>query len=153
MLVGSSNRFDRRRRRCGGFSLVEVTISLGIIAIVVVGMVDGYRLAGYRTEWSAYSTAGQALALQQIEQIRAAKWDTQQDPIVDDTANVPTTSWAMLDMPVSGTNAVYATNFVSVADISVGNGVSFKQIQVDTVWPWRGRLFTNTLVTFRAPDR
>jgi type II secretory pathway pseudopilin PulG len=136
-----------------GFSLVEVAMSLMIVGIVMIGLVDGYRTSSRRAEWSAYSLAAQAMALQQIEQVRAAKWDTMAEPVVDETVNVPTVSSAILDMPISGTNAVMVTNYVVISSISVGGGITFKQIRVDTVWPWFGKYFTNTLATFRAPDR
>jgi prepilin-type N-terminal cleavage/methylation domain-containing protein len=142
-----------RIRSTSGFSLIEVAMSLMIVGIVMIGLVDGYRMSSRRAEWSAYSLAAQALALQQIEQVRAAKWDTMADPVVDETLSVPTVSSAVLDMPISGTNAVMATNYVTISSISVGGGITFKQVRVDTVWPWFGRYFTNTLATFRAPDR
>jgi prepilin-type N-terminal cleavage/methylation domain-containing protein len=142
-----------RIRSTSGFSLIEVAMSLMIVGIVMIGLVDGYRMSSRRAEWSAYSLAAQAFALQQIEQVRAAKWDTMAEPVVDETLSVPTVSSAVLDMPISGTNAVMATNYVTINSISVGGGITFKQVRVDTVWPWFGLYFTNTLATFRAPDR
>lgn len=48
-----------------------------------------------------------------------------------------TTSAAIMDLPVSGTNYVWATNYVSIKVItnSINPPVSFYMVRVDTVWP------------------
>ena len=46
----------------------------------------------------------------------------------------------------------YATNYTTVSDISVDPPL--RMIQVDCVWRFMGgRLFTNTVITYRAPDQ
>lgn len=147
------NTTTRRRRLAGGFSLIEVVIALAILGLVFLGLVDGYRLSARRAEWSAYSLAAQALNMQQMEQIRAAKWDTVENPVVDETTQVPTTSWATLDLPISGTNVIRATNYVTVTPVAMGGGLTVKFVRVDTVWPWFDTYVTNSAATFRAPDR
>jgi hypothetical protein len=126
-----------------------------IIGLMTIGIVNGYSMAAKRAEWSGYSLAAQALSIQQIEQIRCARWDTQEIPAIDDTTNVLLTSVMTLDVPVIGTNTIVATNYVSVSSItiSVNPAITMKMIRVDTVWPWFDKYFTNTLATFRAPDR
>ena len=68
------------RRRSGrpsqGFTLAEVVISLAIVAMVMGGVLYGYVMTATRAEWSAYSQAAHSVAMQGIEQARAAKWDT-----------------------------------------------------------------------------
>ncbi len=130
-------------------------MSLMIIGVAVVGIINGYSMAAKRAEWSGYSLAAQALAIQQIEQIRSARWDTQETPVIDNTTNVPLTSVATMDIPIIGTNTIAATNYVSVTTIvvSVTPPVTMKMVRVDTVWPWFDQYFTNSIATFRAPDR
>jgi len=126
---------------------------MGIIMGVVV---HGYVSATDRAEWSAYSLAAQSVANQGIEQVRAAKWDLQKSPIIDDLGETNFTQVERLDVPASG-NPVYATNYVSV--ITVSTYPQLRQLRADCVWSLSSRRksisgpFTNTAVTLRAPDQ
>jgi hypothetical protein len=104
-------------------------------------------------EWSSYSLAAQSLAIEGLEMARAAQWNPLGNPPVDElvSANFPVRV-AIMDIPVSGDNIVYATNWTTIATISTTPAL--KLIRVDTVWsfPRRG-LFTNTIATYRAPDQ
>jgi Tfp pilus assembly protein PilV len=62
-------------RGAGGFSLVEVVISVCIITLVFAGIIQGNVQSAKRAEWSGYSLAASALANQQLEQCRSALWD------------------------------------------------------------------------------
>jgi hypothetical protein len=97
--------------------------------------------------------AAQALAIQQLEQARAAVWDGNQcqfTNLVKKTADI-------LDLPISGTNIVWATNYATVTNISLsGVPVSFYMVRVDTAWPfrWRGKVtyYTNSIADYYSPD-
>ena len=126
-------------------------MSLGILALVIQGVVYGYIASARRAEWSAHSLAAQSLASQGVEQARAAKWDPQVWPIVDELPPTNFMQVDVLDLPVSG-QPVYATNFISVQMLSTNPPV--RQIRTDCVWAFvTGRLFTNTVITLRAPDQ
>ena len=128
-------------------------ISAAIATIALASIIYGYVSAATRAEWSAYSLAANSIAMQKVEQFRAAKWDTQAYPAVDElqTTNFPV-DVEILDIPRSGTNIVYATNFTTLSAVSTNPPL--KQIRVDCVWRFMSRgLFTNTLVTYRAPDQ
>lgn len=141
-----------RRAASAGLTLTEVVVSLAIGGIVFSGLLTGYLHSARRAEWSAYHLAAHSLALQQLENVRAAKWDTQSSPPVDQlvAANFPETQ-DILDVPVAGTNLVLATTRVSITPVSSSPPV--KLIRVETVWPFGGRLFTNRIATYRAPDQ
>jgi hypothetical protein len=132
---------------------VEVIISLGIATLTISGSINGYLLSAYRAEWSAYSLAAHSLAMQRLEQVRAAKWDTAAYPAVDQVVPNnfrPLTN--ILDVPVSGSNIVYATSYTTVTNISANPPM--KLIRVDTVWSFMNRgTFTNTVTSYRAPDQ
>jgi Tfp pilus assembly protein PilV len=136
------------------FTLVEVMIAMSITVVSLAGVITGYIIATRQAEWSAYSLAAQSLATQRFEQTRAAKWDPRAWPAIDEltAANFPTVATNVLDMPVSGTNVAYATNFTTIADVSSG-GYPLKMVRVDCVWSFRQRLFTNTIAAYRAPDQ
>lgn len=129
-------------------------MSLAIITLVFVGTVNCHIQMGKRAEWSGYSIAAEAMAVQQLEQIRAAIWDTQRIPMVDQTTNFPARTALALDLPVMGTNTVYATNYTTVTTWTLSSNppTYLKAITVRTVWPLGGHYWTNSVTTYRSPD-
>ena len=141
------------RNHSGAFTLIEVVMATALAATTVGASVYAYVMAAQRSEWSAYALAAQSLAVQQLEQCRAAKWDPMAYPPVDElvSSNFPP-SVNILDIPISGTNIVRATNITTITVIS--QDPPLKQIRVDCRWPfYQGGHFTNTIVTYRAPDQ
>jgi len=141
------------RRGEQAFTLAEVVIASGIAALSLGSVIYGYVMSAQRAEWSAYSLAAQSLAMQKMEQFRAAKWDPNGFPPVDQlvASNFPT-EINILDIPISGSNVVFATNFATITQPSTNPPV--KMIRVFCVWNWRGqRNFTNSISTYRAPDQ
>lgn len=135
-----------------GFTLMESIIASSIAAMMFGGIVYGYIQSGRNAEWSAYSFAAQSMAMQRLEQTRACKWDPESTPAVDELVitNFPTVV-SILDVPMNGSNIVYATNFTTISTISTAP--QLRMIQVNTVWGFiNGRLYTNSIATFRAPD-
>jgi len=136
------------------FTLAEVVISAGLAALVLGGTMYGYVMSARRAEWSAYSLAAHSLAMQRMEQTRAAKWDPLGFPPVDNlvAANFPLVTTNIMDIPVIGTNYVYATNRTTITTISAAPPL--KMVRIDCTWafPKRGS-FTNTIVCYRAPDQ
>jgi type II secretory pathway pseudopilin PulG len=134
------------------FTLMESIIASSIAAMMFGGIVYGYIQSGRNAEWSAYSFAAQSMAMQRLEQTRACKWDPESTPSVDElvSSNFPTVV-SILDVPMSGSNYIYATNFTTISTISTAP--QLRMIKVDSVWGFiNGRLYTNSLATFRAPD-
>ncbi len=140
------------------FTLAEVVVSLAISTLLFSGVVLSYIQSAYRSEWTGYSLAAQALAIQQVEQARSAVWDPTQTPVKNELTNLITRTSSILDIPISGTNIVWATNYATVQSVAVENsvGASVYKIRVDTVWPFlRGnqiRYYTNTVVNYFAPE-
>jgi type II secretory pathway pseudopilin PulG len=155
-----------QRQRNRGFSLAEVVISVGIITLVFAGIIQGNVQSTKRAEWSGYALAAQNLANQQIEQARSALWDTSVGTNQLFSLNLLGTnisagvfrgySTNVLDLPISGTNAVMVTNFVWIRPITLATNVSVYMVQVDTVWPFhrfKGLCyFTNSAATYVAQD-
>ena len=141
-----------------GFTLAEVLISLAIAGLMFSGIITAYVQSSYRAEWSGYSLAAQALAIQQLEQTRAAAWDVNTQPVRNEITNVPTITASLLDIPVSGTNSIWATNYTTINSVAITNtvGASVYMVRVDTAWPfmWNGKrkYYTNTVADFFAPD-
>jgi prepilin-type N-terminal cleavage/methylation domain-containing protein len=144
-------------RSASGFTLVEVVIALVIMALLFAGIVYGFTQTSWRAEWSSYNLAAQNLALQGLEQARAAAWDPLAGTPVDQCtpANFPTTTSNILDVPISGTNITYATLTWTIT--TTNGNYPLKMIRVDCTWPFQTptgkKTFKNTVATFRAPNQ
>lgn len=134
-------------------TLAEVVMSMAIVALVSAGVIYGYVMASTRAEWSAYSLAAHSLAIQSLEQTRAAKWDPLGYPPTDElvASNFPTTV-SILDIPITGTNIVYATNITTITTVSTNPPL--KMIQATCLWPFRSSaVFSNSILSYRAADQ
>ena len=124
---------------------------MGVLAIVIQGVIYGYMDSSRRAEWNGHSLAAQSLASQGVEQARAAKWDPQAWPVVDELPPTNFVEIDTLDLPTAG-QPIYATNYISVTTLSLNPPL--RQIRADCAWNFLGRgSFTNTIITFRAPDQ
>jgi len=153
-----------------GFTLVEVLVSLGIVTLLFGGILSAYIQTSRRAEWAGYSLAAQAIGILQIEQARSGVWDYSINK--NELTNLNLLSWnynattkvgtgystTVLDLPVSGTNVVVATNFVTVKmlNLTASPSVQVQMVTVDTVWPFltlHGKcLFTNRTASYFGPD-
>lgn len=165
-----------RKERKAAFTLAEVVMCMAIITTLFAGIIMAYANANRRAKWSGYSLAAQALAIQQIEQARSARWDAY-DPSIYEITNIASSASSSnyynvtytnntltgysifkLNIPYSTTNYTYATNFFSDKLVSWEGDASIpmRLVRIDVVWPftWKNttRLFTNSLVTYCARD-
>jgi prepilin-type N-terminal cleavage/methylation domain-containing protein len=163
-------KIGTRSDRLRGFTLVEVMVSLGIATLLFGGIITSYIQSSRQAEWSGYSLAAQAIGVQQIEQARSGVWDFSISK--NELTNLNLRSWQynattkvgtgystnVLDLPISGTNVVMATNFVTVKMLSLTGlaNVQVQMVTVDTVWPFRTAhgmcLFTNRIANYFGPD-
>jgi type II secretory pathway pseudopilin PulG len=178
MLIQFS-QYGTRAVRAGSllaFTLAEVMISLVILALVISGVCYGYAEANRIAEWDSMSQAAQAFAIRGMEAARAAKFNpwvtwtnTTPDPggsqveLPPEATGQPSLVLTnVLDVPMSGNpqnnSAFYATNYVYVTwypDMSTETEPPILQIWSACVWtfPYTGKQFTNTIITFRGPDQ
>ncbi len=144
-------------QRIRGFTLTEIVISLAIASMAFAGVLYGYVMTADHAEWSSYSLAAHSIAMQGVEQARAAKWDPLAWQNGDELGVTNFRQVVTLDVPVRGGNAVLATNYVSVSTVSTAPPL--RQLRADCVWilgSRKGTLrgpFTNTVITLRAPDQ
>jgi type II secretory pathway pseudopilin PulG len=139
------------------FTLVECLISIAIIGMSIGGVIYGYTFACRQAEWTAYSLAAQSMAIQRMEQTRAATWDPRgsgKDDVI--SANFPVTN-IIMDLPQTGTNIPYCTNITTITRITTNN-IDMKLVKVEAIWffRWsnkRTSMHTNTIMTYRAPDQ
>jgi hypothetical protein len=92
--------------------------------------------------------------------VRSAKWDFWTYPITDylpvpgnvvgGTTNFPPQS-DIMDVPVSGA-PLYVTNYIKLIQISTSP--ELREVWSQCIWtfPLTKQSFTNTVITYRAPD-
>ncbi len=110
-------------------TLVEVVIALAITGLTVAGIVAGYIFCMTATVKAELIQAGNARAMERIEEARSAQWDTSAWPIVDQlvATNFPD-KVVSLDMPGSGSGGTSATiettisQIIEVFDIKLDKG-------------------------------
>jgi type II secretory pathway pseudopilin PulG len=138
------------------FTLVEVVVAVAVAAMGFAGIIFGYVQTTYRAEWSGYSLAAQSLAMQGIEQGRAAQWDPRAWPAVDEIGVTNFVQVEQLDVPRAGP-PVLATNYISITQVTAVPPL--RELRADCVWVMVGRggrprgPFTNTAITLRAADQ
>lgn len=131
---------------------METLVALGIAIVVAAAVVGGATTSLRSSEYTTFAVAAHASAVQRLEQARGMKWDAVTYPIVDElvASNFPPQA-VMLDVPGSGTNVLWGTNFTTISTISTNPWL--KLIRVDCVYrPDPGRLATNSIVSYRAAE-
>ncbi len=149
----------KSRDACAAFTLIEVMIGFFIFGLVTAGMIYGYVEANRIAEWSSQSLAAMSYASQGMEQMRSAQWSAEEfsTGTGGGTSDVLGPSFSTnqvdtLDIPTSGA-PIYVTNYMTSTQVSTNPPL--RQIISRVVWSFRltGQLFTNTMVTLRAPDQ
>ena len=136
-----------------GMTLIEVVIALAIAALGTVAIITGYLFTVTSAEKSALSLAANSRAMERIEEVRAAQWDTSLFPAADELSatNFPD-EVVILDASGASAAVTYGTNHVIISDIS--SSPPLRRIRVDCTWRfYKGNVFTNTIETCRAPDK
>ena len=144
-------RFEAARTQMG-MTLIEVLIALAIAGLGIGAVISGYFFTVTTAERSALSLAANAKALERVEQVRAAQWDTSLFPPLDEltSTNFPD-ELVILDSSGTSDALTYGTNHVVISDISASPPL--RRIRVDCTWKlYNGKVMTNTIETCRAPD-
>ena len=126
---------------------------MAIAGITISGIVVGYVFSAHQLEQAACSGAAEFMARQQMERVRAAKWDPLADPPVMElvASNFPVVI-STLDVPVAVNRPLYATNTTAISTVSADPPL--KMIRVDCVWSILSRgPFSNSITSYRAPDQ
>jgi prepilin-type N-terminal cleavage/methylation domain-containing protein len=133
-LVGNKPRVLR-----AAFTLVEMLISILLLALVMAGIVNGYAQANRMAEWSSMSLAAQSYALQGLEQVRSAKWDIGGYNTLTDFFPAPPNGTItnfppqqdIMDVPVTGA-PYYVTNYISLRQVSTAP--QLREVTSKCVW-------------------
>lgn len=143
----------RPRRLQAGMTLVEVVVAMAIAGLAIGGIINGYNFCTNSAQQAALYLTANARALEQIEEIRSAKWDTASWPAVDQlvVTNFPT---KVVTLDLSGSGGVITPATIQTEISQVSATPPLKRIRVDCIWQGRGgQWITNTIETCRAPDQ
>lgn len=162
MMIRPKQAAERRVRKA--FSLMEVLVCLALFGLVTAGIVYGYAQTNRSAEWSSMSLEAQSLALQSLEQARAAYWYSQSTSSTtgagtSDELPASTNTYIYTNsIPIPGSGqTIVVTNYLTVTAISINPPL--RQIISKCVWPFppttaaNVKWFTNSAATQRAPDR
>jgi type II secretory pathway pseudopilin PulG len=139
------------------FTLVEVVMSIAILALVMGGMIFGYVQTNHRTEWSSMSLDAQSFATEAIEQVRAAQWAVTGQSATNQLQLLPLSYTRTNTMLIPSTGRL--TNVVTTVTISTNlyanDNPAVRQLRADCVWYFPGRTnkFINSVITWRTRDR
>lgn len=133
-------------------TLIEVVVAMALAGMAVGGIVAGYSFCTASAEKASLTLAANARAMERIEEIRSAKWDTSSWPTVDQlvTTNFPKKE-VTLDLSGSGVGKTMAT--IQTEIVHVSTNPPLKSIRVNCIWSFKGDPITNTIETCRAPDQ
>jgi Tfp pilus assembly protein PilV len=133
-------------KKVRGFGIIEILLSLSLSLIGIAGTINGYLMSSQRVLFLSCSQAANSSAFQRIEETRAAMWDNEAWPPIDElvSSNFPP-QIVKLDIPTTKNNIFWATNIVTIKNLTP----NLKSITVDCVWQFQGiKIFTNTLDTY-----
>ncbi len=134
-------------------TLVEVMVALFITGLTVAGVITGYQFCLASTAKDSLYAAANARALERMEQVRSAKWDTAYYALVDQvTASNFPDEIVPLDLYAQSSNTNLATIKTQITPISTSPPL--RRIHVDCIWSLNGvQMITNSIETCRAPDQ
>jgi prepilin-type N-terminal cleavage/methylation domain-containing protein len=141
-----------RSQARAGMTLVEVMMALVITGLTVGGIVDGYIYCMTATTKDALYMAANARALERMEDARAAVWNTQSYPVVDqlNTTNFPD---LVVNLNKSGPDPAVITATVKTTITQISTNPPLREIHVDCIWNFQGtEVVTNSIETCRAPN-
>jgi hypothetical protein len=135
-----------------GVTLVETVMALAIALFVIGGLVSGFLQSARQAEASAYILAAEGMAIQGLEQVRAAKWDPRAPLDQVQGTNFTNVPPMLLDVPGSSSRPIWGTNVTTISTISTNP--QLRMIRVDCTWAFLdGRVYTNTVYTYRTTDQ
>jgi hypothetical protein len=154
-MILDSGTTGSQRSTDAAFALTEALFAILLAAILLAATILGYMQSARRAEWSAYYLNAQGLVMKRLEQTRAARWDTQAYPNLAEHNQFVATNFLdvveILDTPVSGGTNLSVTVKTTITDVSLVPPL--RQISIECVWPFMNKLFTNRIISYRAPDQ
>jgi prepilin-type N-terminal cleavage/methylation domain-containing protein len=130
----------------GGFTLVEIVITMAITAMILAGVFYGYVQSARNLAWATCSLQAQLNAIERMEQTYSVIYKPQPPGANDQLVSS--------NFPIAVCTNILGSNFTYISD-NMSQGITnqfLKMVRVDCVWMFQSKLFTNSISYLRAPD-
>lgn len=133
----------RTRRSQAAFSLVEVTVGMGVMGTCVVALFSGFTSGFFTMQLARENQRATQIMLEKVETLRLYSWDQINTP-----GFIPTGTWTNYYDPQSTNKGVAYVGTLSIADAPITSSYSndMKMVTVTLNWQTgnlpRNRSFT-----------
>ena len=139
--------FRKRLREESGYSLVEVMVSIMLLAIAIIPMIGMFDMGLKSATTGGNYDAARALANANLDKVRALPWSSVTGATAAyEPTNAPiTASNPAVGQPVSCNQGVFTCSVTTTYrndDFSLANNVVTTQVQVDVIVTWQGKNYT-----------
>jgi type II secretory pathway pseudopilin PulG len=121
-----------RRRRLAAFSLVEVTVGLGIVGTCVAALFSGFTTGFFTIKMARENLRATQILLQKTEAIRLQSWDQLTNP-----TNIPTSFAERYDPNSETDKGVVYTGNIIITNCPITSSYSNEMKQVTITLNWK----------------
>jgi uncharacterized protein (TIGR02598 family) len=121
-----------RRRRQAAFSLVEVTVGLGIVGTCVAALFSGFTTGFFTIRMARENLRASQILLQKTEALRLMSWDQ----LTSDTNTIPATFAERYDPNATNDLGIVYSGTISISTCPVTSSYSndMKMVVVTVNW-------------------
>jgi len=125
-----------RRRSTQAFSLIEVTMSMGVIGVSVAALFSGFTSGFFTMQMSRENLRATQIMLEKMETIRLYSWDQVTAPNAAIATNFIPTAFTNYYDPNSPQKGVtyYGSLTITNAPIASSYNTDMKQVTVRVTW-------------------
>ena len=132
-----------------GYSLIEVMVSIMLLAIAILPMVGMFDMGLKSATSSGNYDSARALANANVDKVRALPWSSVTGATAAyEPTNAPTTaSNPAAGQPVSCNQGVFTCSVTTTYrndDFSLANNTATTLVQIDVIVSWQGKNYTIT---------
>ena len=140
---------SRKRRLMAAFSLVEVTISLGVVGTIAGAMLTGIMGGFFTMKMARENLRATQIMLEKVETIRLYTWDQ-----ITNTGFIPRSFTNYYDPNGSNPTAIAYTGTMSIDPVpfAASYSTNMKQITVTLNWTTGTIPRTRTFTTYIAKN-
>lgn len=144
-----TNRAANSIRRLAAFTLAEVVISAGILAISAAGLMGSFRYAFFAMKMARENQRATQIVLERAEAIRCFNWD-----VLVSGNNVPQTFTEYYDPTETNSMGTVYSGTVAIAPVpfTASYSTNMRQMTITVNWTTAGINRSRTNVTYVSRD-